>query len=47
LWREQLTLQISLDNISNYTDMLMPAQPGRMLMAGLSWRLGKVMDEQK
>jgi outer membrane receptor for ferrienterochelin and colicins len=47
LFREQLTLQISLDNINNYTDMLMPAQPGRMLMAGLSWRLGSSTDEQK
>jgi outer membrane receptor for ferrienterochelin and colicins len=46
-WRKQMTLQISLDNINDYTDMLMPAQPGRMIMAGLSWQLGKVRDEQK
>lgn len=37
LLRQQFTLQLTLDNITNYTDYLMPAQPGRMLLAGISW----------
>ncbi len=35
--RNRLTLQLTLDNAFNHTDYLMPAQPGRMLLAGLTW----------
>ncbi|RXK82956.1 TonB-dependent receptor plug domain-containing protein [Filimonas effusa] len=35
---ERLTVQFSVENIGDYTDRLMPAQPGRMFMAGLAWR---------
>lgn len=38
LLKAQLTLQLTIDNITNYTDYLMPAQPGRMILAGLAWR---------
>lgn len=37
LLQNRLTLQLTLDNITNYTDYLMPAQPGRMLLAGVCW----------
>ena len=38
LWKEKLTLQVTVDNITNHTDYLMPAQPGRIILAGASWR---------
>jgi outer membrane receptor for ferrienterochelin and colicins len=38
LFKEKITLQITVDNITNYTDYLMPAQPGRLILAGASWR---------
>jgi outer membrane receptor for ferrienterochelin and colicins len=38
LWKERLTLQLTIDNITNHTDYLMPAQPGRIILAGASWR---------
>jgi len=41
LFKDRLTLQLTVDNIGNYTDYLMPAQPGRMLLAGFSWRCFK------
>lgn len=41
LLQDRLTIQASIDNIFDYTDYLMPAQPGRMLMAGISWRFIK------
>lgn len=41
LWKEKLTLQLTIDNITNHTDYLMPAQPGRMILAGASWRFEK------
>lgn len=41
LLKERLTLQLTIDNISNYTDYLMPAQPGRIMLAGISWRCFK------
>lgn len=41
LWKEKLTLQLTIDNITNYTDYLMPAQPGRIILAGLTWRFEK------
>jgi outer membrane receptor for ferrienterochelin and colicins len=39
LWKEKITLQLTVDNITNHTDYLMPAQPGRIILAGASWRL--------
>lgn len=36
-----LSVQLTADNLMNYTDMLMPGQPGRILMAGLKWRIFK------
>lgn len=41
LWKSKLTLQLSIDNIFDYTDYLMPAQPGRMIMGGITWRFSK------
>lgn len=41
LLKDRLTLQLTIDNISNYTDYLMPAQPGRIILAGISWRCFK------
>lgn len=40
-FRSRLALQVTADNLTNYTDMLMPGQPGRILMAGLKWRFLK------
>lgn len=37
LMHDQLTVQITADNIGNYTDYLMPSQPGRMALVGLNW----------
>jgi outer membrane receptor for ferrienterochelin and colicins len=37
LMNNQLTIRLTVDNIASYTDYLMPAQPGRMILAGLSW----------
>lgn len=39
LLKDQLTLQLAVDNCGNYTDYLMPAQPGRMIMAGAGWKV--------
>ena len=36
-----LYAQLTADNLMNYTDMLMPGQPGRILIAGLKWRIYK------
>jgi len=41
LCKNKLAIQLSVDNIFNYTDYLMPAQPGRMIMGGISWRFTK------
>lgn len=41
LWKEKLTLQLTVDNITNHTDYLMPAQPGRIILAGATWRFEK------
>lgn len=38
VWKEKVSLQCSVDNIFNYTDYLMPAQPGRMIMVGVTYR---------
>ncbi|HEX6430651.1 MAG TPA: TonB-dependent receptor, partial [Niastella sp.] len=41
LLKERITLQCTIDNITNYTDYLMPAQPGRVVLAGIAWRMKK------
>ncbi|MRG48949.1 TonB-dependent receptor [Chitinophaga sp. SYP-B3965] len=41
LFREMLTLRLSVDNITNHTDYLMPSQPGRILMGGFIFNLRK------
>jgi outer membrane receptor for ferrienterochelin and colicins len=38
LLKDRLTLQLTFDNIGNHTDYLMPAQPGRTIMAGVAWQ---------
>lgn len=38
LFNKHLSLQVTADNVLDYTDMKMPAQPGRIIMAGVSWR---------
>ena len=39
--RDRITLRLVLDNVFDHTDYLMPAQPGRMVLAGISWRFQK------
>ncbi|MCW3463115.1 TonB-dependent receptor plug domain-containing protein [Chitinophaga nivalis] len=41
LFNKHLSIQVTADNLLNYTDMLMPAQPGRIIMGGLTWRFFK------
>ncbi len=41
VWQKKLTVQLSADNLLNYTDYLMPNQPGRMIMAGVRFRFQK------
>lgn len=41
LWQKRITLQLSIDNLFDHTDYLMPAQPGRMIMGGMTWRFPK------
>ncbi|WP_285008426.1 TonB-dependent receptor [Pedobacter faecalis] len=38
---KHLQLQLTADNIMDYRDQLMPAQQGRAVLAGLSWRFFK------
>lgn len=38
LCNKHLSLQLTADNVLDYTDMKMPAQPGRIIMAGITWR---------
>ncbi|RPD42489.1 TonB-dependent receptor plug domain-containing protein [Chitinophaga barathri] len=41
LFDKRLTLRFSVDNLANFTNYLMPSQPGRVLMAGVEWHLRK------
>ena len=41
LMKQHLTLQLTADNIMNYTDRLMPGQPGRVVLLGLKYRFYK------
>ncbi|UYQ95106.1 TonB-dependent receptor [Chitinophaga horti] len=45
LFNKRMTLQLSVDNVFDYTDYLMPAQPGRMVMGGVSWQFSKKTDK--
>ncbi|WEK34185.1 MAG: TonB-dependent receptor [Candidatus Pseudobacter hemicellulosilyticus] len=37
LRHQQLTLRLAVDNITHFTNYLLPSQPGRMILAGVSW----------
>ncbi|EDM36825.1 outer membrane receptor for transport of vitamin B, putative [Pedobacter sp. BAL39] len=41
LSNKHLQVQMTADNLFNYRDQLMPAQQGRAILAGLSWRFFK------
>lgn len=41
LMKQHLAVQLTADNIMNYTDRLMPGQPGRVLLIGLKYRFYK------
>ncbi|SJN22769.1 TonB-dependent receptor; Outer membrane receptor for ferrienterochelin and colicins [Sphingobacterium sp. JB170] len=41
LIKQHLSLQLTADNITDYTDRLMPGQPGRVLLMGLTYRFYK------
>jgi len=38
LLNKHMAIQLTADNLFNYRDMLMPGQPGRMILAGLNYR---------
>ncbi|MNY05242.1 Vitamin B12 transporter BtuB [compost metagenome] len=40
-YNKHLQLQLTADNLMNYRDQLMPAQQGRAIVAGISWRFFK------
>lgn len=41
LMKQRLSIQLTADNIMNYTDRLMPGQPGRVVLLGLKYRFYK------
>lgn len=41
LSNKHMQLQLTVDNLFNYRDQLMPAQQGRAVLAGISWRFYK------
>ncbi|MFD2940251.1 TonB-dependent receptor [Flavobacterium notoginsengisoli] len=41
LIKERLSLQLTADNIMDYTDRLMPGQPGRIMLLGIKYRFYK------
>jgi outer membrane receptor for ferrienterochelin and colicins len=41
LYQKHLVLQLTADNLLNYRDQLMPAQQGRAIIAGLTWKFFK------
>ncbi|MEL1254142.1 TonB-dependent receptor [Flavobacterium sp. DGU38] len=41
LLKQRLSVQLTADNIMNYTDRLMPGQPGRVVLLGLKYRFYK------
>lgn len=40
-YKKHLQVQLTADNLFNYRDQLMPAQQGRAILAGISWRIFK------
>jgi len=38
LWKQHLALQVTAENIADYTDYLMPGQLGRVVLVGLTYR---------
>ncbi|WP_316816221.1 TonB-dependent receptor [Pedobacter nyackensis] len=40
-YNKHLQFQLTADNLMNYRDQLMPAQQGRAIIAGISWRFFK------
>lgn len=41
LMKQHLSVQLTADNIMNYTDRLIPGQPGRVILIGLKYRFYK------
>lgn len=41
LWKQHLALQVTAENIADYTDYLMPGQLGRVILVGLTYRFFK------
>lgn len=41
LMKQHFSIRLTADNIFNYTDRLMPGQPGRVFLLGLTYRLYK------
>lgn len=41
LLKDHLRIRLTADNIFNYTDPLMPGQPGRIILAGVTYRFFK------
>ncbi|MDY0907035.1 TonB-dependent receptor [Pedobacter sp. CFBP9032] len=39
--KQHLSIRLTADNMLDYTDRLMPGQPGRVILAGLTYRLYK------
>ncbi|WP_443938655.1 TonB-dependent receptor [Pedobacter sp. MW01-1-1] len=39
--KQHASIRLTADNLLNYTDMLIPGQPGRVILAGLSYRFFK------
>lgn len=39
--KQHLSIRLTADNILGYTDRLMPGQPGRVILAGITYRLFK------
>ncbi|MBB6273315.1 outer membrane receptor for ferrienterochelin and colicins [Pedobacter cryoconitis] len=40
-YRKHLSLQLTADNLLNYRDQLMPAQQGRTIVGGITWKFFK------
>ncbi|MFD2599265.1 TonB-dependent receptor domain-containing protein [Sphingobacterium corticis] len=40
-YHQGLALRFTVDNVFNFTNMMMPGQPGRLFLVGLSYRLRK------
>jgi len=38
LLKDHLSIRITADNMTDYTDRLMPAQPGRIILLGVTYR---------